>query len=145
MDRAGVEHWMEGYLRAWRSDDPDEIAALFTEDAAYAPFPWPRKGVRFWEGRDLIVEKWLGHGDSKVDWRFDHTILAVEGDTAVIEGWTTYPPTDDEPEEAYANIWLVRFADDGRAREFAEWWVERPTEQPSEQPSEAAPSEAPAG
>jgi hypothetical protein len=26
----------------------------------------------------------------------------------------------------FANVWLVRFAPDGRAREFSEWWVERP-------------------
>lgn len=128
MDRTDVERWLDGYLRAWRSDDPGEIAALFTEDAIYSPFPWPRGGDRYWRGRDLIVEKWIGHGDSKVDWRFQHEILAVEGDTAVVQGWTFYPPTETEPETAYANIWLLRFADDGRAREFAEWDVERPRE-----------------
>ena len=30
--------------------------------------------------------------------------------------------------EAYANIWLLRFADDERVREFAEWWVQAPRE-----------------
>jgi hypothetical protein len=67
------------------------------------------------------VEKWIGHGDSKIRWRFEHEILAVEGDTAVIEGWTDY---DDE---AFANVWLIRFADDGRVREFREWWVQKPS------------------
>jgi uncharacterized protein (TIGR02246 family) len=126
MNRADVERWVEGYRRAWKSDDPDEIAALFTEDAIYSPFPWPREG-RYWRGRDAIVEKWIGRGDSKIGWRFEHEILAVEGDTAVIEGWTTYDRGEGEPwEEAYANVWLVRLNDDGRAREFVEWWVERP-------------------
>ncbi len=54
-------------------------------------------------------------------------MLAVDGDTAVIEGWTYYDPTDATPhEDAYANIWVVRFATDGRARSFAEYWVQRP-------------------
>jgi len=55
-----------------------------------------------------------------------HEILAVEGDTAVIQGWTSYGPRDGDPPKDYANIWLVRFADDGRASRFAELWVERP-------------------
>jgi ketosteroid isomerase-like protein len=119
MDRSGVEAWMAQYRKAWSSDDPQEIAALFTEDATYSPYPWPREKNR-WEGRDTIVQRWIGHGDSKLNWRFEHEILAVDGDTAVIEGWTDY---DDE---AYANVWLIRFADDGRAREFREWWVQKP-------------------
>jgi uncharacterized protein (TIGR02246 family) len=126
MDRAGVERWIEQYRQAWKSDDPDEIAALFTEDATYSPYPWPRERNR-WEGRDTIVAKWIGHGDSKIGWRFEHEVLAVEGDTAVIEGWTAYDRGEGDPwAEAYANVWLVRFADDGCAREFREWWVERP-------------------
>lgn len=121
MDRAGVERWIEAYRKAWGTDDPQDVGSLFTEDATYSPFPWPRDENR-WRGRDTIVAKWLGHGDSKIRWEFEHDVLAVEGDTAVIEGWTTY---DDE---SYANVWLIRFADDGRAREFREWWVQRPAE-----------------
>ena len=129
MDRADVERWIEGYRRAWTTDAPEDIAALFTEDAIYSPFPWPRE-QRNWTGRDTIVSKWIGHGDSKIGWRFDHEVLAVEGDTAVIEGWTYYDRGEGEPwEEAYANIWVIRFAADGRARSFAEWWVQKPTEE----------------
>lgn len=128
MDRAGVERWIQDYRRAWKSDARADIESLFTEEATYSPYPWPREN-RHWRGRDKIVEKWIGRGDSKIGWRFDHEILAVEGDTAVIEGWTSYDRGEGEAwEEAYANVWLVRFADDGRAREFVEWWVERPRE-----------------
>lgn len=128
MDRPAVERWIEGYRRAWASDAPDDVAALFTQDATYKPYPWRREAVG-WRGRDEIVAKWVGRGDSKIGWRFDHEIVAVEGDTAVIEGWTYYDRGEGEPwEEAYANIWLVRFDDDGKARQFQEWWVQKPTE-----------------
>jgi SnoaL-like protein len=128
MDRAGVERWMNAYRTAWASDDADDIAALFTEDVTYSPYPWPR-GENRWVGRDQVVGKWQGRGDSKIGWRFDHDILAVEDDTAVVEGWTYYDRGDGEPwTEAYANIWLLRFADDERVREFAEWWVQAPRE-----------------
>ncbi len=126
MDRIGVEAWIETYRAAWASDAPADIEALFTPDATYSPYPWPR-GANRWIGREQIVEKWIGRGDSKIGWRFEHTILAVEGNTAVIEGWTMYDRGEGDPwQEAYANVWLVRFADDGRASEFAEWWVEKP-------------------
>jgi uncharacterized protein (TIGR02246 family) len=128
MDRMGVERWIESYRRAWETDDASDVASLFTDDATYKPYPWPRERVG-WQGRDEIVEKWIGRGDSKIGWRFEHEILAVEGDTAVVEGWTSYDRGEGEPwDEAYANIWLVRFAEDGRARQFSEWWVQKPTE-----------------
>jgi uncharacterized protein (TIGR02246 family) len=128
MNRSDVEQWIAGYRQAWTTDDPDQIAALFTEDATYSPYPWPRDR-RPWTGRDEIVAKWTSHGDSKIGWRFEHEILAVEGDTAVVEGWTDYDRGEGEPwSEQFANIWVVRFAPDGRARSFAEWWVQRPTD-----------------
>jgi ketosteroid isomerase-like protein len=128
MDRTDVERWIADYRRAWSTDDPAQIGALFTDDATYSPFPWPR-GENAWHGRDTIVEKWIGHGDSKTGWRFEHEILAVEGDTAVIEGWTDYDRGEGDPwSEQYSNIWVIRLADDGRASSFREWWVQRPTE-----------------
>ena len=129
MDRSEVEHWLAGYLRAWKSDDPQDIAALFTEDVTYSPHPWPRDRDR-WVGRETVIRKWLDRGDSKFGWRFEHEVLAVEGDVAVIEGWTYYDPRPDDPRpDAYSNVWLVRFAPDGRAREFVEWWVQEPREE----------------
>lgn len=121
-DRAAIESWLSAYRHAWETDDPDDVAALFSEDATYSPWPFSKS----WEGRDTIVAKWIERGDSKNPWRFDSEVLAVEGDTGVIKGLTTYPAHDDEPEDAYSNIWVVQLAPDGRARSFAEWWVQRP-------------------
>jgi len=128
LDRADVERWIDAYRRAWASDDAADIAALFTEDATYKPYPWRREAVG-WQGRGEIIARWMEHGDAKIGWRFEHETLAVDGDTAVIEGWTYYDRGEGAPwDEAYANIWLVRFATDGRARQFKEWWVQKPTE-----------------
>jgi uncharacterized protein (TIGR02246 family) len=121
-DRAAVESWLGAYRRAWGTDDAGDIAALFTEDATYSPGPFSKA----WEGREAIVAKWIEHGDSKNPWTFESEVLAVEGDTGVIKGLTTYPAHDEEPEGAYSNIWVIRLAPNGRARSFAEWWVQRP-------------------
>ncbi|MEO8638599.1 MAG: nuclear transport factor 2 family protein [Chloroflexota bacterium] len=122
MDRSEVERWLAGYRRAWKTDDPQDIAALFTEDAIYAPRPFGKR----WEGREEIVANWIELGDSKNQWRYESEVVAIEGDTGVVRGLTTYAAHDEEPEEVYSNIWVIRLATDGRAREFTEWWVELP-------------------
>jgi ketosteroid isomerase-like protein len=122
MDRGQVERWLDAYRKAWASDAPSDIEAHFTEDATYSPFPFTKE---VWQGRDRIVEKWIERGDAGSSWLFEDTILAVDGDTAVIEGRTLYHATEHDPEAEYSNIWVVRFDDEGRAREFREWWVER--------------------
>jgi hypothetical protein len=122
MTRAEFEHWLERYRAAWTTDDPQQIGALFTEEATYSPWPFSKP----WEGREAIVAKWIERGDSKDPWRFESELVAVEGDTGVVKGLTTYPAHDDEAEDAYSNIWVIRLEPDGRARSFAEWWIQRP-------------------
>jgi hypothetical protein len=122
MTRADFEQWLERYRAAWTTDDPQQIGDLFTEEATYSPWPFSKP----WEGREAIVAKWIERGDSKDPWRFESELLAVEGDTGVVKGLTTYPAHDDEAEDAYSNIWVIRLEPDGRARSFAEWWIQRP-------------------
>jgi hypothetical protein len=40
MKREDVQAWIDAYVEAWRTYDPTEIAALFTENATYAYHPW---------------------------------------------------------------------------------------------------------
>jgi len=122
MTRTDFEDWLERYRSAWKTDDPQQIGDLFTEDATYSPWPFSKP----WEGRAAIVAKWIDRGDSKNHWRFESEVVAVEGDTGVVRGLTTYPAHDEEPEAVYSNIWVVKLASDGQASAFAEWWVEKP-------------------
>ena len=122
MTRTDFEAWLNAYREAWTTDDPGQIGALFTDDAVYAPSPFSGP----WRGREEIVAGWVDRGDSRNPWQFESELLAVEDDTGVVRGLTTYPAHDDEPEEVYSNIWVIRLAPDGRARSFAEWWVQRP-------------------
>lgn len=40
MNADDLTTWVDGYVRAWASNDPDDIGRLFTDDATYytAPF-----------------------------------------------------------------------------------------------------------
>ena len=115
MDEAGVRGWVDRYLRAWESNDPEEIGALFTEDARYytAPFREP------WSGRDAIVAEWLDRKDDPGDWAFQYEVMAAAGDLGFVRGWTDYR---DGP--SYSNLWVVRLDAGGRAAAFTEWWME---------------------
>ena len=121
MTREQLEAWLASYRTAWGSDDPEDVAALFTDSATYSPWPY----ARAWAGRDTIVAKWIERGDSGRPWTFEHRIVAIDGDLGVVEGVTGYPAHGDEEETEFKNLWLIRLAPDGRASEFGEWWVER--------------------
>jgi hypothetical protein len=48
----------------------------------------------------------------------DQRIIAVDGDTAVVRVEVFYgEPIDQE----YRDLWIIRFADDGRCHSFEEW------------------------
>jgi uncharacterized protein (TIGR02246 family) len=114
-DRDAVDAWVDRYVAAWQSNDPDDIGALFADDARYftEPFRDP------WVGRDAIVEGWLAIRDEPGTWTFRHETLAVADGAAFVRGRTTY----ESPEREYSNLWVIELDGDGRAREFTEWWM----------------------
>ncbi|MFK4731247.1 nuclear transport factor 2 family protein [Agromyces mediolanus] len=114
---ARLADWMAGYLRAWRGNDAADIGALFTDEAVYltAPDAEPRRG------REAIVAGWLEDADAPGEWSFDWWVLHESPGIAFVQGRTEYPAERD-----YLNLWVIRFADDGRAAEFTEWYLARP-------------------
>ena len=116
-DATTVTAWMNDYLRAWDSSAPDDIRALFTDDAEYrtAPFDAPRAGI------DAIIAGWVDDQDQPGDHEFTWNLLGIDGDLAFVEGDTIY-----SEDRRYANLWVIRFADDGRATSFTEWYMTRP-------------------
>jgi hypothetical protein len=132
MDRADVERWLDDYVSAWKSYDRDQIAGLFAHDVEYRYHPYD-KPVR---GRDSVVAAWREEGDfpgaSGRDeagiYDGSYRAVAVDGDVAVAVGTSTYTDGPGGPvAEVYDNCFLIRFAADGRCREFTEWFMKRPT------------------
>ena len=51
----------------------------------------------------------------------------MDGDVAVVIGSSTYTRGPGGPiDEIYDNCFVMRFDDDGRCREFTEWFMKRP-------------------
>ncbi|HUF07039.1 MAG TPA: nuclear transport factor 2 family protein [Candidatus Binatia bacterium] len=127
MNRSDVQAWLDRYVEAWRANDPEPIRALFTEDAVYRYRPWddPEQTV---VGSDAIARSWLEEPDDPDAWEAHYEPYAVEGDRAVAVGFSRYLATDTEPERMYQNVYLLRFAPDGRCREFSEFYMQHGNE-----------------
>ena len=111
-----IDAWMDGYLRAWHSNAPGDIRALFTENAEYRTEPWAEP----WRGVDAIVTGWLERQDPPQAAEFSWSIIAETDVVTVVEGRTDYR---DGP--TYSNLWVVGFDADGRAHTFTEWWMDQ--------------------
>ena len=117
-----VRAWVDGYVRAWNSNDPAAIGSLFTEDAAYYTEPYSEP----WRGRDEIVRRWLDRRDEPGEAEFRWQPLATSPELAVVEGTTVYH----NPPHTYSNLWVIRLDSEGRCSEFTEWWMQHPTDRP---------------
>ncbi len=111
--------WVAGYLRAWESNDPADVRALFAADAVYRHHP-AAEPIR---GREAIVEFWLDRRDEPGTWTFDRLRVVSAADPAVVTGRTVYST------ETYHNLWLVALDQEGRCLEFTEWWMTDPEEE----------------
>ena len=112
MDRESVMAWVGAYEDGWRSGDLDAVPRLFTEDVRYRRSPYEPDDV--------------GHAGVRAFWRADvgdiFTVearpVAVEGRAAVVRLLVRYTAPR---EQEYSDLWLLRFADDGRVEDFEEW------------------------
>jgi ketosteroid isomerase-like protein len=131
VDKADVDRWLDAYVSAWKSYDRDEVAALFAEDVRYRYHPYDDPI----EGRDAVVESWLGEGehpgastrDTPGTYDATYRAVAVDGNVAVATGSSSY---SDEPggpvRRVYDNCFVMRFDAAGRCSEFTEWFIQRP-------------------
>jgi hypothetical protein len=126
MDTDDVMRWVASYERAWRAGDLDAVGDLFTADAHYRTSPYePAK---------------VGHAAIRGFWREDEgetfTVraepVAVQDRSAVVRLEVRY---GDPLRQEYRDLWVLRFAEDGRVEDFEEWayWPGKPyTAEPDE-------------
>lgn len=115
-----LDRWVEQYRRAWETNDPSDIAALWTEDAVYYRRP-DEEPVR---GRSAIVDVWLEVADAPGETSFEYEVLGYGDGVGFVRGWTTYHT---QPPGEFSNLWVIRLDRGGRAHEFTEWWMEKPS------------------
>ncbi|MGC5031312.1 nuclear transport factor 2 family protein [Micromonospora sp. DT229] len=123
MDREQVTGWIAAYERAWRTPGTEMLATIFTEQASYRQGPYREPVV----GLPAITRMWEAERDGPDEvFQMTSEVVAVEGDTAVARLEVRYgDPVDQE----YRDLWIMRFAEDGRCASFEEWpfWPPKPT------------------
>jgi SnoaL-like domain len=130
MNHASAQAWLDRYVSAWTSYDPDEIAALFSEDVDYRYHPYDEAVT----GRSAVVASWLGDGPDDASTRdapgtYDATYspVAVDGNVVIATGSSSYREQPDGPVvRVYDNCFVMHFDDEGRCREFTEYYLKRP-------------------
>lgn len=127
IDAEMVQRWLDAYAHAWETYDPDEIGALFAEDAEYRWHPWD-EGGDVARGRGQIVAAWLENRDRPSTYRGVYRPLLVQGDQAIAVGLSSYYTDEAQTtlDRAYHNLWVLRFAADGTCRSFTEWYMQAP-------------------
>ena len=115
IDRAVVGQWLAGYEAAWRAPGTESLATLFTTDATYLQSPYEQPVT----GLDAIKRMWEEEREGPDEaFTLATDIVAVDGPTAVVRAEVSY---GDPPHQEYRDLWIVRFASDGRAAWFEEW------------------------
>jgi hypothetical protein len=131
VDRDAVDRWLQAYVDAWKTYDPDKIAALFTQEVTYRYHPYDAPI----EGRDAVVRSWLGDSDAVgASTRDDpdtydatYRTVAVDDDVAVAVGSTHYSEASASGVEVFDNCFVMRFDPDGVCSDFTEWYIKRPS------------------
>jgi ketosteroid isomerase-like protein len=131
MDQKAAQDWLDRYVDAWISYDPDDISGLFSDDVAYRYHPYDEPIL----GRDAVVTSWLGENasddastrDAPGTYEAEYSPVAVDGDTVVATGTSRYREVPGGPVvRTYENCFVMRFDGQGRCREFTEYYLRRP-------------------
>ena len=119
MDRDGVMRWVAQYERAWREGDRGAVSRLFSDDVRYLVSPYAEPKV----GHDEVRAFWAD--DEGRSFTVAAEPVAVEGRDAVVRLEVRY---ETPAVQEYRDIWILRFAGDGRVEHFEEWafWPGRP-------------------
>src|SRR5262249_18263677 len=101
---ASVAAWLDTYIRAWKTYDPQTIGGLFADKATYLYNPFDTEPVI---GRDAIVANWLENRDKPGTYDAQYRVVAVDGDVAVAQGRSSYFAEDGKTlKKIYDNIFI---------------------------------------
>ncbi|HSJ50063.1 MAG TPA: nuclear transport factor 2 family protein [Actinomycetota bacterium] len=115
MDRRSFGAWLARYFGAWASNDAEEVAALFADEAEYSwgPFREPARG------RDAIVRAWVD-GGSPPGFRWQVEPIAVSGNVGVAHWSVSFD--DGRAVIELDGVLVCEFDTEGRCIRHREWY-----------------------
>jgi hypothetical protein len=126
LSKERVQAWLDAYVQAWKTYDPQAIGDLFSEEVTYFYSPYHEPV----SGRAAIVASWLENVDAPGTYDARYEPVIIEGNRAVTNGRSRYFEQDGSTfKTEWDNIFILRFDDEGRCAEYREWYLERPRSQ----------------
>ena len=126
MNRDDVQRWLDAYVEAWQTYDPDQVATLFSAEAEYRYHPFDEEPAK---GGAAIAASWVEEDRRDEPGTFDahYEPVAVDGDIAVATGVSRYytDATRSTLDREYGNAFLMRFDSEGRCVAFTEYYMKR--------------------
>jgi len=124
-----IENVMQSYSRAYRSNDPDAMAALYADGAMLLP-----PGHELVKGRDSVRAFW----SRGMEAGFEMATVSIEvsGDAGYVVGRYYVPPDDEDDAETGKYIIALRRERDGVWRITADIWNADDDDEP-EQPGDS--------
>ena len=121
MTRDEVMLWVDAYERAWRAADRDAVEQLFTPSARYLRSPYAEP----LDGHAAIQDFWVDDDEDGTTFAMEAWPVVADGTDAVVRVKIDY---GDPVHQEYVDLWVLRFADDGRVEHFEEWayWPDKP-------------------
>jgi hypothetical protein len=118
--------WVAAYERAWRTPGTGTLGQIFTEDAVYQQGPYEEPVT----GLPAMARMWEAERESPDEtFQISYDVVAVDGPVAVVRAEVFY---GDPVSQEYRDLWVIRFAGDGRCASFEEWpfWPAQPPAAP---------------
>ena len=117
MDREMLEQWLETLGRAWETSNADLAASLFDDAVVYRenPFDPPI------QGHAAVRQYWLENLATQRKVRFEGKVLAVEGETGVVNWKVEFERVPTGEKVRLDGVSLGRFKS-GKPVEWLEWW-----------------------
>ena len=117
------QSWLDRYVEAWKTYDPEKIGSLFSEDAEYRYHPSDEPE----RGRATIVSNWVDQRDEEGTYDAEYHPVAIDPDNGnhVANGWSRYFETPGGAmRDEYFNVYICRFNDAGECTSFTEYWIQ---------------------
>jgi ketosteroid isomerase-like protein len=126
MTRDDVQRWLDAYVEAWKTYDPEKVNALFAANVEYRYHPYDEP----LRGREAVAASWLDepNRDAPGTYEAAYEPFAVDGDTAVAIGSSRYytDASKSSLDKEYFNAYLLRFDRDGKCASCTEYFMLRP-------------------
>ena len=110
--------WLDAYGAAWEAQNASSFSALFEENALYywTPFEDPKKG------KSAIAEAFNESVNRQRNIDFGARILYVQAKLGAAHWSCAFTRAGSGARVHLDGIFVVQFADTGKALSFREWW-----------------------